>query len=89
MSPSSLELHLEELRSVSRQVCSAVTNRSLEQRARYRELRTELDRLEQEVAVNGQAGVNDAAFVERASALLASFVRFQRRIESAGDHAAA
>jgi hypothetical protein len=84
MSRSSLELHLDELRSVSRQVYSAVTNGSLEQRARYRELRTELDRLEQEVAANGST----EQLSDQARGLLAAFERFQRRIEP-GDYAAA
>jgi hypothetical protein len=84
MSRSSFELRLEELRSVSTQVRSAVTNGSFEQRARYRELKLELDRLEQDTA----EGFPAEQLQERAEALLAAFTRFQRRIEP-GNHAAA
>ena len=77
MSLSFADFRLEELRSVSRQVRSAVAHGSLEQRARYKELRAELDALEQDVEESAAAQELD----ERTARLLEIFRRFQRHIE--------
>jgi hypothetical protein len=77
MPRSNLEIRLHELRSVDRQARSAVTCGSLEQRARYKELRTEFDALEQEVEES--APVEE--LLERCARLLEIFRRFQHHIE--------
>jgi hypothetical protein len=77
MSRSPLELRLNDLRFLARQLRSAVTVGSLEQRARYKELQGELDALEQEV----EEAVSLAELEERSALLLAAFQRFQRHVE--------
>jgi hypothetical protein len=84
MSRSALEHHLDDLRSVARQVRSAVTSGSLEQRARYKELQGELDSIEQDVEEAAPADELGA----RIATLLLTFRRFQRRVEP-GKHVAA
>lgn len=77
MSLAFSNLRLDELRSIAHQLRSAVACGSLEQRARYRELRAELDALEQEFAASAAA----PGLEERALRLLETCRRFQRHIE--------
>lgn len=81
---SALEHQLHALRSIARQVRSAVTSGSLEQRARYKELQEELNALEQEV----EEALPVDELSERSANLLHAFRRFQRRVEP-GRHVAA
>jgi hypothetical protein len=84
MSRSALELRLDDLRYLTRQVRSAVTGGSLEQRARYKELQGELDAIEQDVEEAAPA----SELEQRVNTLLAAFQRFQRHLEP-GKNAAA
>ena len=75
--PDELRSIAVQLRSIAVQLRSAVACGSLEQRARYRELRAELDVLEQEFEAPAAA----PDLQQRALRLLEVFRRFQRHIE--------